>query len=104
MLHTYKHMGGGPHAKAHNSEQLEAAILHIKDGESLQGSTSGRSPALQPQEQLSIAQHVAVLCDYGYAFDDLELHCFVKSFSDKAGWSVGQFRQFVRCRLGKVFC
>lgn len=36
LVRTYKRMGGGPHAKAYNSEQLEVAIASIKDGESLQ--------------------------------------------------------------------
>ena len=87
MVRTYKRVGGRLHAKACNSEQLEAAITHVRNGKSLRkvstetgvprrtlrnhmsghrgghGSNGGRPPALLPQEQLSIAQHAAVLSD-----------------------------------------
>jgi len=47
---------------------------------------------LLSEEELSLAQHMVMLGDYGYAFDELELHLFVKSFIEKAGRTVAQFK------------
>ena len=47
---------------------------------------------LLPTEEQSISQHIALLSDYGYAFDYFELKLFVKSFLDKAGRNVEQFK------------
>jgi hypothetical protein len=46
---------------------------------------TGCRPALLPEEELFIAQHLAAFADYGYAFDHMDLCLFVKSFFDKAG-------------------
>lgn len=40
----------------------------------------GRKPAVFPQEELSIAQHLATFSDYGYAFYQIDLGLFAKSF------------------------
>jgi len=55
-------------------------------------SETGRKPALLPEEELSIAQHLATFADYGYAFDHMDLKLFVKSFLDKAGRACPYFK------------
>lgn len=54
--------------------------------------TVDRKRALLPEEEKSIAQHTAVLGDFGYAFYVYELRLFVKSFLDKAERHAPQFK------------
>lgn len=116
MVRNYKPVAGVVKPKSYTAEQLQVAVDRVKKGEAIRkvsaktgiprrtltnhvtgqrgghGSTGGRPPALFPEEELSIAQHVAVLSDYGYAFDQHELQLFVKSFLDDAGRSASQFK------------
>ena len=64
---------------------------YISGSRGLTWSIGGRPTILLPAEEQSICQHIALLGDYGYAFDIYELRLFVKSFLDKAERSIDQF-------------
>lgn len=114
MVRTYVPVGGWRQPPAYSEEDLKAALSLVADGMALQAAARqmniprrtlrnhfigerkttvvGRRTALLPEEERSIAQHVAALGDSGYAFDTYELRLFVKSFLDRAGRSVSQFK------------
>lgn len=114
MVRNYKRKNPLPRAPAYTEEDVQEALRRVKDGESvnkvarqmsiprrtLRDRNSGKRPtnvvgrprALLPGEEDCIAQHAAALGDYGYAFDKMELCLFVKSYLDKAGRDVTQFK------------
>ena len=104
-----------PHqARPYSHEDLVEAVRRVKEGEPCKTvarmlhiphrtlrnhvsgerktSESGRKRALLPEEELSIAHHMATFSDYGYSFDQFELRLFVKSFLDKAGRDCPYFK------------
>ena len=111
MVRNYKPVGGQPCQRPYIPEDLQSALVRINAVENLwkvsiatgtpgrlsgfrgkMWSTGGSPTALMPTEERCIAQHVAVLGYYGYAFDELELRLFVKSFIVKVERSVAQFK------------
>ncbi len=114
MVRHYVRKTDPKQACLYSREDLQEAISRVKAGEQCKTvsrllriphrtlrdhvsgarrtSEVGRKPALLPEEELSIAQHLATFGDYGYAFDHMDLRLFVKSFLDKAGRSCPYFK------------
>lgn len=53
----------------------------------------GCKPALLPEEELSIAQHLATFADHDYSFKNMDLRLLAKSFLDKAWRCCAYFKE-----------
>lgn len=114
MVRNYKPRFSTKQPKTYTEETLQEACSRVADGERLRrvaaqlqiphrtlrnrcsgnrlSNHTGRQTALLPEEELSIAQHMATFSDFGYPFDSLEIRIFVKSFLDKAGRTCSFFK------------
>lgn len=54
--------------------------------------TPGRQPVLTMNEEKSIVEHVKLLCDFGFPITEYELRWVVKTYLDKTGRKVPEFR------------
>ncbi|XP_065642657.1 jerky protein homolog-like [Hydra vulgaris] len=94
-------------SKTYTDSELKRAIQLVNDGEPCKrvarllniphrtlrchisglrkSSVVGRKSSLQPDEEMSIAQYIAIFSDFGYAFDKIDLKLFVQSFLNKSG-------------------
>lgn len=113
MVRNYKPVAGSRRERSYTDKDVQNALGLINEGQPLKRVAAmfniprrtlrnhvsgerkttvvGRKKALLPEEEKSIAEHVAVLGDFGYSFDTYELRVFVKSFLDKAGRQAPQF-------------
>lgn len=114
MVRNYKHRDGSKPPKPYSDDDLQEAIRRVTAGEPCKQvarllhiphrtlrnhvsgerktSVVGRQRALLPEEELSIAQHIATFADYGYAFEKDDLKVFVQSFLNKAGRECPYFK------------
>ena len=113
MVRNYKPVAGSWRERSYTDEDLQNALGLINEGQPLKRVAAmfniplgpletmlvekkkptvvGGKKALLPEEEKSIAEHIAVLGDFGYSSDAYELRVFVNSFLDKAGRQAPQF-------------
>ena len=114
MVRNYKRKTVDPMEPPYTQATLQEAVQRVKSGEpckkvarflgiphrtlrdhvsgARKTSVTGRKPALLPEEELTIAQHLATFSDFGYAFDKVELKLFVQSFLQMAGRTCPYFK------------
>lgn len=117
MVRNYVPRGGPKQPKSYTENDLQQAIRRVNEGEPCKrvarllriphrtlrnhlagvrkttSSIAGRQKALLPEEELTIAQHIATFADFGYAFERIDLKLFVQSFLNKAGRNCPYFKE-----------